>query len=339
MPDLLAERKGGCVLVTLNRPEALNALNSFMIRELSRVLDKAQDDDSIHGIVMTGAGDRAFCAGGDIKIAREGGLAWKAGEATLDPMLEFFAEEYALNRRLFRFSKPIVAIMDGITMGGGVGLAAPCQYRIATPRTRWAMPEVNIGFFPDVGAGYYLTRMPGLTGRYLGLTGNGLNSVRDIMSCKIATHFMPAESVPKLLGNLLRASSHEEFIAAIDSGDIPQDMPRVLDRERIDRFFAHDTVEGILYALEWEDNDPWSVQTAATLREKSPTSLKLTLAHLKASEKETFDQVSGRDLVLAEYCLHGEDLYEGVRAVVVDKDRNPKWSPAKLEDVPAFDFS
>ncbi len=339
MPDLLAERKGGCVLVTLNRPEALNALNSSMIREFARVLTKAQTDPTIHGIVLTGAGDRAFCAGGDIKLARDGGLAWKAGDAKLDPMLEFFDEEYALNRLLFHFTKPIVAIMDGITMGGGVGLAAPCKYRVATTRTRWAMPEVNIGFFPDVGAGYYLTRMPGLIGRYLGLTGNGLNSVRDMMACKIATHFMVAEKVPLLIENLLAAKTPEGFVAAIGSGDIPVDMPPAIDRERIDKYFAPDTVEDILHGLEWADNDPWAVQTAATLREKSPTSLKITLAHLRASEKESFDQVSGRDLVLAEFCLHGEDLYEGIRAAVVDKDRNPRWNPAKLEDVPAFDFS
>ena len=339
MPDLLAERKGGVVLVTLNRPDALNALNSFMIKELGRVLDKAQTDNTIHGIVMVGAGERAFCAGGDIKIAREGGLAWKAGEGKLDPMLEFFAEEYELNRRLFHFKKPIVAVMDGITMGGGVGLAAPCQFRIATTRTRWAMPETGIGFFPDVGAGYYLTRMPGLIGRYLGLTGNGLQSVRDMMLCKIATHFMVAEAVPTLVNNLITSPTGEAVIAAIGSGDIPVDMPRALDRERIDKYFAHNTVEEIIHGLEWSDNDPWAVETAATLRQKSPTSLKVTLAHLRASEKESFDQVSGRDLVLAEFCLHGEDLYEGVRAAVVDKDKNPKWSPAKLEDVPVFDFS
>lgn len=338
MPDLLAERKGGAVLVTLNRPDSLNALNLLMVLEMSRVVDKAAADDRVFGLVLRGAGDRAFCAGGDIKAAREGGLAWKAGSAALDETVTFFAAEYALNRSLFHFPKPVVAVMDGITMGGGVGISAPCRFRIATTRTRWAMPETGIGFFSDVGTGYHLTRLPGRLGYYLGLTGLTLSSARDLTTARLATHFMPSETVPEMIAALIDAPTPERFLRTIKSVNIMKDQPRLLDLQRIDQHFAHPTIEDILYSLDWAE-DEWASRTAAVLRTKSPTSLKLTLAHLQKAAGEEFDQVSMRDLDLAKFCLHGHDFYEGIRAALVDKDKAPRWSPSRLEDVILPDLS
>ena len=159
MSDLLIDRQGGIVFITLNRPEALNALNFSMIQGLDAILDEAESDSQVWGVCLRGAGDRAFCAGGDIKTARDGILAWKAGLSKLEDTFLFFEEEYALNRRLFHYPKPLIAVMNGITMGGGVGIAGPCRYRIATEKTVWAMPEVSIGFFPDIGG--FAERLPG----------------------------------------------------------------------------------------------------------------------------------------------------------------------------------
>lgn len=328
MSDLLIERQGGVVFVTLNRPAALNALNFNIVRGLHALLDEVAQDDDIRCIFISGAGDRAFCAGGDIKAAREAGLAWQAGQVQFADVLQFFDEEYALNRRMFHFEKPLVALLNGITMGGGVGVAGACRYRIATEKTVWAMPEVTIGFFPDVGAGYYLTGTPGMTGRYLGLTGQSVSNPADLLDCAFITHYMPSEACDDLR---LRLASGADVTASIESFAVTPQQTVSLPHAAIDRHFAHDTVEKILASL--DAGDDWARATAALMRTKSPTSLKVTLHHLQLSAEDKFDHVSHRDLLLAEYFLRGYDLYEGIRAAVVDKDRQPKWKPSRLEDV------
>lgn len=323
--DLLIDRRGALIFVTLNRPEALNALNFPIIRGLNAVLDQAEKDPGVEGIVLRGAGDRAFCAGGDIKAAREGGLAWKRGEAMLDETLAFFDDEYALNRRLFHFPKLIIAFMDGITMGGGVGIAGPCRIKIATEKTRWAMPEVTIGFFPDVGAGYYLTRAPGQIGRYLGLTGQHLSTASDLLSCGFATHYVPHDDIERMVISFNTARSVveiEEIVAQFHK--VPPEVSS-LDLTLIDTHFHHETVPEIYASLDGGDES--SQKIAALMRTKSPTSLAVTLRHLQLSQTESFDDVSHRDFKLAKVFLQGDDLYEGIRAAVVDKDRNPKWVP------------
>lgn len=331
MSDLLIDRRGGVIYATLNRPEALNALNFPIIRGIATLLDEAEHDPSVIAICFRGAGDRAFCAGGDIKAAREGGLAWKRGELPLEATLEFFDEEYALNRRLFHYAKPLIALMDGITMGGGVGVAGPCRYKIATEKTRWAMPEVTIGFFPDVGAGYYLTRAPGKIGTYLGLTGGSVTNAADLMTCGFATHVVGSANIEKMLINFNVAQNEHDIAGILQSNHTPPNMGQI-DQSWTDTYFAHETIEQIFAAL--EQGDEAAKQTAALMKTKSPTSLEVTLRHLQLSKNEGFDQVSHRDLKLATQFLRGDDLYEGIRAAVVDKDRNPKWQ--KLASVDGY---
>jgi enoyl-CoA hydratase len=325
MSDLIITRRGGVVFVTLNRPDALNALNFPMIRGLNDVLSYVENDSEIWGICLLGAGDRAFCAGGDIKAARDGILAWKAGLAKLEDTLQFFREEYALNRRMFHYPKPLIAIMNGITMGGGVGIAGPCRYRIATEKTVWAMPEVSIGFFPDVGAGYYLTRASGQAGTYLGLTGQPLKKAADIMACGFATHFVPMNAENELLEKLAAAENPSGIEAILQSVSSEAPSGSDLNWKEIDLHFGYDTMEGIVQSL---GESP----IAAVLRAKCPVSLKVTLYHLRQSAREEFDSVIARDLSLAEHLITRDDFIEGVRAAVVDKDRNPKWNPSRLED-------
>lgn len=328
MSDLLIEKRGGVAFATLNRPETLNALNFPIIRGLNALLDDVEADSSIRAVCITGAGERAFCAGGDIKAAREGGLAWKAGKVAFDDVLQFFDEEYALNRRMFRFAKPLIALMNGITMGGGVGIAGACRFRLATEKILWAMPEVSIGFFPDVGAGYYLTGAPGHAGRYLGLTGQPVSNLSDLIACGFVTNYLPTARVDEFLAQL---AVHEDIPEIIHSLSETPMAPPGLNYEAIDFHFAFDTVEEILASL--DTGDEWAKSVAALMRTKSPASLKITLRHLQLSAEDTFDNVSLRDVKLAESFLRGHDLYEGIRAAVVDKDRNPKWSPSGLHEI------
>lgn len=332
MSDILVERRGHILHLVLNRPESLNALNFEILHGIEAGLNQAEHDPEIVAVVIQGAGERAFCSGGDIKAARLGGLAWKAGQAKLEDTLQFFIEEYALNRRMFHFKKPLIALMNGITMGGGVGVAGACRYRVATEKTVWAMPEVSIGFFPDVGAGYYLTGAPGYTGIYLGLTGEHISNPVDLLECGFATHYLSSPDLPHLLSDLNKVTNEDDVLKTISEiAEIPEGE-RSLDQARIDRYFSKETVEDILQGLEGAHED-WTRSVLAVIKTKSPTSLKITLRHLHLANGDTFDRVSERDLQLAEYCLKGEDLYEGIRAAVVDKDRQPKWKPDKLEDV------
>lgn len=322
--DILTDRRGPVLYVTLNRPAALNALNFPMISGLNAALDRAEQDDGVKAVCLRGAG-KAFCAGGDIKAAREQGLAWKRGEADLEDTLDFFREEYALNRRLFHFPKLLISLMDGITMGGGVGVAGPCRIRIVTENTNWAMPEVTIGFFPDIGAGYYLTRAPGKIGTYLGLTGLHVRNAADLMACGFATHYIPSSELERLLITFNSARSEDEIADIITSFHIEPKGVRELDAEWATAYFSGDTLEAIEAGL--KTGDDAAQATARLMESKSPTSLAVTLKHLRLSEKDSFDQVSHRDLVLAENFLRGEDMYEGIRAAVVDKDRQPRWGP------------
>lgn len=326
MSVLQIEFVGSLKVITLNRPEALNSLNFQMISGLRKELEDAKTDNRIETVLLKGAGGRAFCAGGDIKAAREGALAAKAGHISYNDVTEFFVQEYALNRDMFHFPKTLISFMNGITMGGGVGLANACRYKIATDKTIWAMPEVTIGFFPDVGAAYYLTRCPGYTGRYLGLTGVHLLNAGDLLHCGLASHFAPVEEEEKLI----HAVSHnpEKALKAYQSCDISKALPY----EEIGRCFSCDSLEGILKRLQ-EEKSEWADTTIQLINSKSPTSLKVTLRHLALAEKQEFDEIIARDLKLADQFLRGEDMAEGIRAAVVDKDRNPKWKPSTLESV------
>jgi len=321
--DVLFEIRGAIGLITLNRPKALNALNVPMVDAMREKLAEWAGVDAVKAVVVTAAGDKAFCAGGDIRFLTESGKAGDGGAA------RFWGDEYRLNTEIKRYKKPYVALIDGITMGGGVGISVHAPYRVATEKTLFAMPETGIGLFPDVGGGYFLPRLKGRLGYYLGLTGARLKGA-DTFAAGVATHYTAAANLPALIERLAAGEAVEAVLSSLhqDPGPAPLDALR----GEIDLLFAADTVEGVLAALDADGGDFARVQ-AATIRTKSPTSLKLTLRQLQEGARLDFEDNMKVEFRLGQYVLKGKDFYEGVRAVIVDKDQAPKWSPATLADV------
>ena len=317
------ERRGEAAFITLNRPQALNAINKPMVDAIHRALFAAVADAYVRRIVIEGAGDRAFCAGGDVAaLGRHG----KQDRALYE---SFFHDEYRMNQAIARLVTPYVALMDGITMGGGVGLSLHGPFRVATERTQFAMPETGIGLIPDVGGTHALPRLPGEIGTWLALTGARLGPA-DCLYAGIATHFVPVERLPELR-TALEADGREVEEILPDFTANPGVNTLEALRDGIDFHFAHDTVEDILASL--DRGDDWALAQAATIRKMSPTSLKLTLAGLRAGRDASIE-----DCLINEYRMvceirNGHDFFEGVRAQLIDKDRNPKWSPATLEAV------
>lgn len=331
IPGLLFDRQGAAGIITLNRPEALNALSLEMILGIRRILAECRDNAEIQAIIFRGAGDRAFCAGGDIKAVYQAGVgesdpAKKAALAKL-----YFADEYHLNRDIFHYPKPTIAFMNGITMGGGFGIAGPCRFRVATEKTSFAMPEVGIGFFPDVGSMYFLTRAPEHMGHWLALTGDKINGA-NMIAFGLATHAMPEEGIEACLAELCRGVSPAVSLDKHHRKHSERNESLRMVTGIIEKAFSNKTVEEILKALDQPGHD-FAARTAATMRLRSPTSLKLTHAYYQKMQGRSFDEVTAMDYRLSIRCVLHHDFYEGIRAAVVDKDRNPKWNPARLEDV------
>ncbi len=321
--EILFQRIGRIGLATLNRPQALNALNRAMCGAYHRQLLTWSLDPDIEAIVIEGAGDRAFCAGGDIRALHDAG---KAGSSEWEG---FFHDEYRMNQAISACAKPHVALIDGITMGGGVGLSIHGAYRVATERTRFAMPETGIGLIPDVGGTHALARLPGELGPWLALTGARL-SPADCRTAGIATHFVPSAELELLKERL--AHSHEpvaEVLATFDADPGPDTLTAL--RDGIDFHFSHDTVEDILLSL--DQGDDWAEAQAATIRSMSPTSLKLSLHGVLAARHASLEQALKLEYRMVSAIKSGHDFFEGVRATLIDKDKSPKWSPARLEDV------
>lgn len=338
-PEILFERKGGVELITLNRPEALNALSLNMIRLLDSKLDEAGQDKSVSAVIIKGAGDKAFCAGGDVKAVYFDGLANRDGQGG-SLTSDFFREEYILNRRIFKFPKPYIALLDGITMGGGKGISAHGSHRIVTEKTMFAMPETGIGFFPDVGGGHFLPRCPGETGLYLAMTGSRVGP-SDVLYIGYGTHYIASDHLDHMIEDLAGAKWDRGDALAVANSVIanytkePPDEPSLEEfRLEIDRHFAFDSVEDILVSLHDGESD-WAEATFQTLMRMSPTSLKVTLEQLRRGLTMDFDDVMTMEFRLSQRFMAGHDFYEGIRAQLVDKDRNPKWSPATIEGVTA----
>ncbi len=338
--DIVFGREGGLATITLNRPQALNAFTLGMYRRLDPMLRQWGQDREIRAVLVRGAGERAFCAGGDIRAIYEAGRGL-SGDRELTSV--FFREEYEIIRHIHRFPKPYLAIIDGITMGGGAGVSVNGAYRIATERTLLAMPETGIGLFPDVGATRFLNLCPGHIGRYLGLTGVRLGPA-DALYCGFATHFVPRERSPALVAELgdmawrsgVEARQVEALLARF--GPEPGAPPLAARRGAIDRCFGGDTVEAILAALEDEaaadgPDSEWAAETRAGLLTKSPTSLKITLRQLITGADFHIEGALTLEYRLTQHVMAGHDFYEGVRAVVVDKDQKPRWRPATLAEV------
>ena len=315
--DILFERRGRLGLVTLNRPRALNTLTHEMILRLERQLDDWRDDSGVAVVAIQGAGDKAFCAGGDIRVLYDAG---RPGGANGRNNWQFYADEYRLNTKIKRYPKPYVALMDGIVMGGGVGVSVHGSLRIATERTLFAMPETGIGLFPDVGGTWFLPRLPGQVGIWLGLTGSRLRG-EDAVAAGVCDWFMQAAGLPSLL----------DVLATGEVPNPPSGGPVLEHRDEIDRNFGGDSVESILTALECAGTD-WAARQRTGILAKSPTCTRIALRQIRAGAGLAFEDCMALEYRLARFCMTQPDFYEGVRAVIIDKDNAPQWTPATLTE-------
>jgi enoyl-CoA hydratase len=330
--EILFEKRGAAGVVTLNRLAALNAVSHGMVRGFAEQLEEWESNPAVTRIVVTAAGGKAFSAGGDIRALTELGRSGRHDEA-----LGFWRDEYRLNTRIKHYQKPFVSLIDGIVMGGGVGISVHGSHRVAGDRYLFAMPEVGIGFFPDVGATWFLPRLRGAFGAYLALTGERLKA-DEAVAAGIATHRVPSTRFPELLEGLTGTVSVDALLAAF--ADTVQPDPQRRHHAAIDRLFAFDSVEAILEALDRQATAggaeaEFAGKTAATIRTKSPTSLKLALAQMRAGKNLDFAECMRVEFRIVSRIIHGHDFYEGVRAVIIDKDGKPQWQPAALAAVSA----
>jgi enoyl-CoA hydratase len=326
-PEIICEKRGHAGVVTLNRPRALNALTLGMVRGLSTALDAWEHDGEIRHVVVVGAGEKAFCAGGDIRLLHDLG---KTGR--VDEMRNFWREEYILNARIKSYPKPYIAIIDGIVMGGGVGVSLHGSHRVAGERYLFAMPEVGIGFFPDVGATYALPRLPGATGTWLAVSGDRVGQA-DAIALGLATHAVMSSDQPGLMAALVAGEAVDDALARC-SAPVPASS-LVANRALIDHCFGAPTVETIVARLEAANDDRFAQRLLEGLSTKSPTSMKLALAQMQAGGSLSFAEAMQLEFRIVSRIARGHDFYEGVRAVIVDKDQKPAWVPPRLEDVNA----
>ncbi len=331
--EVIVETKGAAGIISLDRPKAINSLTLPMVRALFLALQRFEDDPAISCVVLRGEGERGLCAGGDVRIIHDLG---KAGDPQV---LDFWREEFPLNYRIAHFGKPYVALMDGIVMGGGVGISAHGSHRIVTERTRLAMPETGIGYFPDVGGSWLLPRAPGECGTWLGLTGNAVTAA-DAIYAGFADYCVPSGRLDALVQALSNATNIEGVDATIASYATDEGKGQLAaNRDIIDATFRFGTVEEIFAALSARD-DAFSRETLEVLRKRSPTSLKLTLKLLRLGrESASLIECLEREFAAGTEILRQHDFYEGVRAALVDKDRNPRWQPALLEEVSEEDLA
>lgn len=330
--DVSIRVEGGIGRITLTRPSALHALNTPMCAAILQALKDWSDDGGVcFALIDHQEGTRGFCAGGDIRMLAE------SGKGNASQEREFFATEYRMNVALDEFPKPVMAIMDGVTMGGGVGLSVHGTHRVATERTVFAMPETGIGLFPDVGGGWFLPRLAGELGTWLALTGERLKGV-DVAAARVATHFLPSELVPNLMKQLASADFSigaaemlNEILRAL-THSIPAGSFAV-HRSAIDQCFSFDTAEEIIAALK-ADGSEWALTQLETLRTKSPETIKVALRQLREGGRmKTFRENMQMEYRIGWRKVQSHDFQEGVRAVIIDKDNAPIWSPARLEDV------
>jgi enoyl-CoA hydratase len=323
--DVLTIVEGRVGRLRLNRPRPIHALTLDMCRRMTVALDRWSDDPAVELVLLDHAQGRGFCAGGDVRAAAESGKGDGVYART------FFHDEYQLNHQMFTYAKPIVAVMDGITMGGGAGIADPARYRIATERTVYAMPETGIGLFPDVGGGWYLSRLPGRVGVFLGLTGARLDGP-ECLALGIGTHYLPSDSIDAVKAAIIAQPG--EIDAILAEAAVSPPPARILDnRERIDRLFASNRLEDILAALD-ADGGEWALKERATLATKSPQALKVTLRLIaEGHDKNDFAEEMAQEYAMASRVSRRHDFIEGIRALLVDKDNQPRWDPPTAEAV------
>ncbi|MDE1467647.1 enoyl-CoA hydratase/isomerase family protein [Aurantiacibacter sp. D1-12] len=311
--------------ISLNRPKALHALTQPMCEAMSEALLGWREDDAIDAVILDHAEGRGFCAGGDVAMVRKSALEddGKSGRA-------FFHAEYRLNHLMFTYPKPIVAFMDGITMGGGVGVSQPCKYRVATENTMFAMPEGNIGLFPDVGAGWYLPRLRGATGNFLALTAARMSG-EECLWAGLSTHYMASESVAAAKAKIIAGEDIEAVLK--NASATPPEARIAGNAAKIDAIFGKATLEEIIAALQADGSD-WAQKELKAVQAKCPTTGKVALRQFAEGTKcETFADNMVMEYRIASRMMLRHDFAEGVRAVLIDKDNNPAWDPASPEDV------
>jgi enoyl-CoA hydratase/carnithine racemase len=334
--EVLCEIRNHVAFITLNRPAALNALSLDMILELRALLGRSATDPQIYAALIRGAGEKAFCAGGDIRALYH---SFKDANSL---HRDFFAAEYPLDYLLYSYPKPYLVLMDGITLGGGMGIAQSSSLRIVGERTRMGMPEVGIGFFPDVGGSFFLSRMPGKLGVYLALTGLQIRAA-DALYGRLADVYLPPAAVASLsdsLATLRWSGSHaanlRSCIGELARGYGAFAAPLADLHESIDRHFAHSSVSAILLSLEREASRAhvdWAQQTAELMRSRSPTMLSVTLRQLQRGATLSLADCFRMELGMAAHAFEQGDFLEGVRAVLIDKDNTPRWQPHRIEEV------
>jgi enoyl-CoA hydratase len=323
--DVIIKTEGKVGRIRLNRPKAIHALNTGMCAAALDALNAWRSDPAVEVVMIDHAEGRGFCAGGDIRMAAESGAG--DGSAARD----FFRVEYRMNHALFTYAKPIVAFMDGITMGGGVGISQPAKYRVATENTKFAMPETGIGLFPDVGGGWYLSRLPGRIGQYLAVTGHRIDGA-ECVALGLASHYLPSDRLDEAKARI--TADPQGIEAVLNELSAPAPDARILaHRGAIDRLFASDRLEDIIAALEADGGD-WAAQQLATIRTKSPQAMKVSLKLLlDGATVPTFEDEMRQEFAVATHVVQRHDFIEGVRALIVDKDNAPRWDPATPADV------
>lgn len=326
-PQVIIEKRGRAGVFTLNRPKALNAVTAEMVARMRPQLSEWADDPAIDVVIVRASGEKAFSAGGDIRQLHDWG---KAGDPA---MRAFYAEEYRLNAFIKTCPKPYVALIDGIVMGGGVGVSMHGSHRAVGERLMFAMPETGIGFFPDVGGTYFLPRLPGRIGTWLALTAARLGQA-DALWTGLGTHAVPADRYNDVTEALADGGDPDAVLAAhaaepVGAPSLPALQPVIV------RCFAGETVEAILSALDAETGDhaAWAQKQAAAIRSKSPTSLKIALRQMQLGAAADFDECMRIEYRIVTRIEKGVDFYEGVRAVIIDKDNAPRWRPASLDEV------
>lgn len=327
-PTVLPTVSGGIGRLTLNRPRALNALDRGMIDAIGAALTAWADDPAVRLVTIEGAGGRAFCAGGDVRAVRA--LALEGRHAEIEA---FFVAEYAVNRMIAEYPKPYVALIDGISMGGGLGVSIHGSHRVVTEHATMAMPETAIGLFPDIGATFFLPRLPGGTGMYLALTGSRI-SPGDAIHTGLATHFVPRAALSSLTAGLVR----EGIAAVANHASRPPESLLANDRPGIDRCFTRASVAEILAALAAEGT-AWAKATLETLGQMSPTSICVSFEAVRRGATMTLPECLAMELRLTRGTTRHPDFAEGVRAQVVDKTRDPRWTPATVAEVDPTDIA
>jgi enoyl-CoA hydratase len=331
---LFSVNQNGIATIILNRPQALNSLSYDMVHAIGEKLLEWEKNPNVSVVVIKGAGPKGLCAGGDIKKLYEA----HSSKAALQDADRFFEKEYEVDMAVYQFTKPIIACLDGIVMGGGVGLTYGASHRIVTERTKWSMPEMNIGFFPDVGGAYFLNKAPGYLGRYLGLTASVIDAA-DVLYMNGADIYMESEALERFIKkventdwNLVKVEGN--LCQMIDNFKTfpSRESKLALQQKVIDHHFRFDTLEGILQSLEREGSD-FSLNVKKLLLSKSPFSLKITLKQLIEGKQKTIEECFATDLLLAKNFLRHKDFYEGVRSVLIDRSQSPNYEYQHFSDV------